>query len=183
MKKNNRTILICRGTGCESSKSPEIQAALQESLKDTDVEVKFTGCHGMCQQGPIVIVEPEDVFYAKVKTRDVKKIVDQHINKGETVEKLFYQDPSSKERVPTYHEIPFYSRQKRLVLRNCGKINPEEIEDSLAVGVYQGLEKALGMSPIDIVSEVKESGFDGARRWRIFHRYEMGFLPDCRWGS
>jgi NADH-quinone oxidoreductase subunit F/NADP-reducing hydrogenase subunit HndC len=174
MEKNNRTILICRGTGCESSKSPEIQEALQESLEGTDVEVKFTGCHGMCQQGPIVVIEPEDVFYAKVKIRDVKKIVDQHIHKGETVEKLFYQDPSSKERVATYHEIPFYSRQKRLVLRNCGKINPEDIEDSLAVGTYQGLEKALGMSPEDIVGEVKDSGLRG--------RGGGGFSTGTKWG-
>ena len=84
MEKNNRQILICRGTGCESSKSPEIQKPLlKSSLEGTDVEVKFTGCHGMCQQGPIVIVEPEDMFYAKVKTRDVAKIVDQHINEGQ----------------------------------------------------------------------------------------------------
>jgi len=174
MEKNNRSILICRGTGCESSKSPEIQTALEESLEGTDVEVKFTGCHGMCQQGPIVIIEPEDVFYAKVKTRDVGKIVDQHIKKGEPVEKLFYQDPTSKEKVPTYHEIPFYARQKRLVLRNCGKINPEKIEDSLEAGVYQGLEKALDMLPVDIVSEVKESGLRG--------RGGGGFSTGMKWG-
>ena len=174
MEKNNQKILICRGTGCESSKSPDIEAALKESLEGTDVEVEFTGCHGMCQQGPIVVIEPEDVFYAKVKTRDVGKIVEQHINNGEPVEKLFYQDPTTKERVSTYHEIPFYSRQKRLVLRNCGKINPEEIEDSLEAGVYQGLEKALGMSPVDIVSEVKESGLRG--------RGGGGFSTGMKWG-
>ena len=96
MENNNRTILICRGTGCESTKSPEIQAALQESLAGTDVEVKFTGCHGMCQQGPIVIVEPEDTFYAKVKTKDVAKIVEQHIHNDQVVEGLVYQDPTTK---------------------------------------------------------------------------------------
>ena len=97
MENESRTILVCRGTGCESTKSPEIQRALEEGLSGTDIEVKFTGCHGMCQQGPIVIVEPDDTFYAKVKNRDVKRILDQHIEKGETVERLVYQDPNTKE--------------------------------------------------------------------------------------
>ncbi len=174
MENNNRTILICRGTGCESTKSPEIQAALQESLAGTDVEVKFTGCHGMCQQGPIVIVEPEDTFYAKVKTKDVAKIVEQHIHNDQVVEGLVYQDPTTKQRISSYHEIPFYSRQKRLVLRNCGKINPEEIEDSLAAGSYEGLKQALGMTPELIVSEVKASGLRG--------RGGGGFSTGMKWG-
>ena len=75
MEETKRTILLCRGTGCESSKSPEIQAALEEGLQGHNVEVKFTGCHGMCQQGPILVVEPEDVFYANVKVKDVPKRV------------------------------------------------------------------------------------------------------------
>jgi len=173
MENKSRTILICRGTGCESSKSAEIQEVLTEELKGTDVEVKFTGCHGMCQQGPIVIIEPEDIFYAQVKLKDVPKIVETHINKGETVKSLVYKDPTTKERIPTYHDIPFYKRQKRLVLRNCGQINPEDIEDSLAAGTYQGLEKALKMTPQEIVSEVKESGLRG--------RGGGGFSTGMKW--
>ena len=173
MENENRTILICRGTGCESSKSAEIQEVLTEELKGTDVEVKFTGCHGMCQQGPIVIIEPEDIFYAQVKLKDVPKIVETHINKGETVKSLVYKDPTTKERIPTYHDIPFYKRQKRLVLRNCGQINPEDIEDSLAAGTYQGLEKALTMTPPEIVTEVKESGLRG--------RGGGGFSTGMKW--
>ncbi len=161
MENNKHTILLCRGTGCESSKSPELQAAFEEALQGSDVEIKFTGCHGMCQQGPIVVIEPEDIFYAQVKLKDVPKIVEKHLKEGETVDRLFYKDPATKEAIPTYHEIPFYKRQKRLVLRNCGQINPEEIEDSLAAGSYQGLEKALGMDPVKIVSEVKKSGLRG----------------------
>jgi NADH-quinone oxidoreductase subunit F/NADP-reducing hydrogenase subunit HndC len=161
MEENKRTILICRGTGCESSKSPQIQAALEEELQGTDVEIKFTGCHGMCQQGPIVVIEPEDVFYANVKVKDVSKIVEKHIKNGEPVSRYFYQDPATKEKIPTYHEIPFYKRQKRLVLRNCGQIDPECIDDALSAGSYQGLEKALGMQPEKIVKEVKESGLRG----------------------
>jgi NADH-quinone oxidoreductase subunit F/NADP-reducing hydrogenase subunit HndC len=161
MDNNHKTILLCRGTGCESTKSPQIQAAFEEALQDTDVEIKFTGCHGMCQQGPIVVIEPEDIFYAQVKVKDVPKIVEKHLGEEEPVKRLFYQDPATKEKIPTYHEIPFYKRQKRLVLRNCGVINPEEIEDSLAAGVYEGLEKALEMDPEFIVEEVKGSGLRG----------------------
>ncbi len=173
MENKSRTILICRGTGCESSKSAEIQEVLTEELKGTDVEVKFTGCHGMCQQGPIVIIEPEDIFYAQVKLKDVPKIVETHINKGETVKSLVYKDPTTKERIPTYHDIPFYKRQKRLVLRNCGQINPEDIEDSLAAGTYQGLEKAFTMTPPEIGTEVKESGLRG--------RGGGGFSTGMKW--
>jgi len=161
MDNNHKTILLCRGTGCESTKSPQIQAAFEEALQETDVEIKFTGCHGMCQQGPIVVIEPEDIFYAQVKVKDVPKIVEKHLGEEEPVKRLFYQDPATKEKIPTYHEIPFYKRQKRLVLRNCGVINPEEIEDSLAAGVYEGLEKALEMDPDFIVEEVKGSGLRG----------------------
>lgn len=173
MDNNKQKILICRGTGCESSKSPEIQAAFQEALTGEDVEVKFTGCHGMCQQGPLVVIEPEDIFYAKVETKDVPKIVEDHIHQGKIIERLVYQDPASKERVPVYHDIPFYSLQQRLVLGNCGKINPEEIEDSLAVGRYQALEKALSMSPGEIVGEVKDSGLRG--------RGGGGFSTGLKW--
>ena len=173
MENEHRTVLICRGTGCESTKSPEIQAALEEGLQGADVEIKFTGCHGMCQQGPIVIVEPDDTFYAKVKTKDIPKIIDQHLTKGEPVERLVYQDPATKERIASYHQIPFYSRQKRLVLRNCGKINPEDIEDSLHAGIYDGLKKALEMDQLAIIREVKESGLRG--------RGGGGFSTGMKW--
>jgi NADH:ubiquinone oxidoreductase subunit F (NADH-binding)/(2Fe-2S) ferredoxin len=173
MEENKRSIHICRGTGCESSKSSQIQAAFMEELKDTDVEIKLTGCHGMCQQGPIIIVEPEDIFYTNATERDVLKIVESHIKNGEIVDKLVYKDPSTKEKINTYHDIPFYKRQKRLVLRNCGQINPEDIDDSLATGGYQGLEKALKMPPTEIVAEVKSSGLRG--------RGGGGFSTGMKW--
>jgi len=173
MAKNKQTILLCRGTGCESSKSPALQTAFEEALEGMDVEVKFTGCHGMCQQGPIVVIEPEDIFYSKVKLKDVPVIVEKHIQNNEHVSRLFYQDPATEEKIPTYHEIPFYSRQKRLVLRSCGQINPENMEDSLAAGNYQGLEKALNMDPVEIVTEVKESGLRG--------RGGGGFSTGLKW--
>jgi NADH-quinone oxidoreductase subunit F/NADP-reducing hydrogenase subunit HndC len=174
MENNQHTILICRGTGCESAKSAEIQETLEEQLAGKDVEIKFTGCHGMCQQGPIVVIEPEDIFYAKVKTTDVQKIVGQHIEENKVVQRLVYHDPTTKDRIPIYHDIPFYARQKRLVLRNCGQINPEDIEDTLAAGGYEGLKKALDMTPELIVSEIKDSGLRG--------RGGGGFSTGTKWG-
>jgi len=162
MAANKRTVLICRGTGCESAKSPVIQAALETELQGSDVEVKFTGCHGMCQQGPIVIIEPEGTFYAQVRPDDVPKIAESLIGEGGPVEKLFYKDPVTNEGIPTYHDIPFYSKQKRLVLQNCGHINPEDIEDYFAIGGYKALKKALfDLKPDDIIKAVIDSGLRG----------------------
>ena len=174
MTVDQRTVLICRGTGCESSKSPAIQAALDAELGDSDVDVKFTGCHGMCQQGPIVIVEPEGTFYANVKTKDAPKIVDSLVNTGEPVERLYYKDPATKEQLPTYHDIPFYAKQKRIGLRNCGHINPEEISDYVNAGGYQGLKKVLfELAPEEIVDIVKKSGLRG--------RGGGGFSTGMKW--
>jgi NADH-quinone oxidoreductase subunit F/NADP-reducing hydrogenase subunit HndC len=174
MTVDHRTVLICRGTGCESTKSPAIQAALDAELQDSDIEVKFTGCHGMCQQGPIVIVEPEGTFYANVKTKDAPKIVESLIDTNQPVERLYYKDPATKEKLPTYHDIPFYAKQKRLVLRNCGHINPEEISDYVNAGGYQGLKKALfELPPEEIVDIVKRSGLRG--------RGGGGFSTGMKW--
>jgi len=176
MEANNRTLLICRGTGCESSKSSEIHATLEAELQDVDIEVKFTGCHGMCQQGPIVIIEPEGTFYANVKPNNVADIVASLKVDSQPVEKLFYRNPATKERVQTYHQIPFYMKQQRLILRNCGHINPEEISDYVDAGGYQGLKKALTeMTPTEIVTAVKDSGLRGrggggfstGRKWQF----------------
>jgi NADH:ubiquinone oxidoreductase subunit F (NADH-binding)/(2Fe-2S) ferredoxin len=174
METNKRSVFICRGTGCESSKSSEIQAALAAELQGVDIEVKFTGCHGMCQQGPIVIIEPQGIFYANVKPKDATEIAASLKVDAQPIERLFYKDPTTKERVPTYHEIPFYKRQKRLVLRNCGHINPEDISDYVNAGGYQGLKKALSeTTPTEIVATVKASGLRG--------RGGGGFSTGMKW--
>ncbi len=162
MAANKLSVLICRGTGCESTKSADIQTELEAGFGDSGIEIKFTGCHGMCQQGPIVIVEPEGTFYANVKTKDVEAIVDSLKNGSEPVEKLYYADPATKEKLPTYHDIPFYSKQKRLVLKNCGKIDPEHIDDYLEVGGYEALKKTIfDLTPDAIVQSVLDSGLRG----------------------
>ena len=159
-------ILVCESTACASSKSPEIRAALEEAvirlgLVDR-VEVGFTGCHGFCQKGPIVVVEPEGIFYCQVKPGDASEIAESHLAGGEPVKRLFYRHPVTKEAVPRYQDIVFYKNQQRLILRNCGVVNPERIEDYKDRGGYRGLEKAVtSMTPELVVEEVKRSGLRG----------------------
>lgn len=159
------TVLICQGTGCTSSKSEQIRLALEDEVKKaglSNAKVDFTGCHGFCQQGPIVVVEPEGTFYTHVKVEDAAEIVHSHLKDGKPVERLFYRDPVTDESIATYSDVKFYQKQKRLILRNCGHINPERIEDYIAVGGYKALKKVLSdMSPEQVIDEVKRSGLRG----------------------
>jgi NADH-quinone oxidoreductase subunit F len=139
-----------------------------------DVEVDFTGCHGFCQQGPIVVVEPEGVFYTHVKVEDATDIVHSHLEEGKPVERLFYRDPVTNEAIPTYQEIDFYKKQTRLILRNCGHINPERIEDYVATGGYEALRKVLlQMTPEEVIGQIKMSGLRG--------RGGAGFPTGVKW--
>jgi NADH-quinone oxidoreductase subunit F len=163
--KQTRSILFCHGTGCVSGKAVEIREATEKALAAagiTDVKVDFTGCHGFCQQGPIAVVEPDGIFYTHVTVDDVPAIVKNHIRDGKPVERLYFVDPVTKQSIPLYKDIPFYKIQQRIVLRNCGKINPEKIEDYIAVGGYESARKALlHMTPDQIIDEVKKSGLRG----------------------
>jgi NADH-quinone oxidoreductase subunit F len=175
---NRRTrVLVCQGTGCTSSGSEEIRRALEHQVDEAglqDVEVDFTGCHGFCQQGPIVVVEPEGIFYTHVKVEDVAEIVESHLTGGRPVERLFYRDPVTGEGIPTYQEITFYKKQSRLILRNCGHINPERIEDYIATGGYEACKKALlRMTPEEVIGEIKKSGLRG--------RGGAGFPTALKW--
>ncbi len=160
-----RSILFCHGTGCVSGKAVEIREATEKALAAegiTNVKVDFTGCHGFCQQGPIAVVEPDGVFYCHLTVADVPDIVKNHIRDGKPVERLYFVDPVTKISIPLYQDIPFYKIQSRIVLRHCGKINPEKIEDYIAVGGYQSAKKALlQMTPEQIIEEVKISGLRG----------------------
>jgi len=172
-------VLICAGTGCVSSGSKKVEAALREQLakKGLDKEIKIveTGCHGFCEMGPLVIVYPEGVFYVRVKEEDVTDIVEDHLYKGRIVERLLYKEPVSLEKVPNYSDIPFYKKQMRMVLANCGHIDPEVIEEYIAVNGYQALGKALvEMKPEDVVDAVKKSGLRG--------RGGGGFPTGLKWG-
>jgi NADH-quinone oxidoreductase subunit F len=174
---NQRTIFVCHGTGCVSGKAFEIREALEKAVAELGldgVKVDFTGCHGFCQQGPIAVVEPEGIFYTHVTVDDVPEIVQSHLRDGQPVARLFYKEPISGEAVPYYKDITFYKKQQRIILRNCGHINPERIEDYIAVGGYQSLRKALlEMTPEQVIDEVKRSGLRG--------RGGAGFPTGVKW--
>jgi len=159
-------VLICHGTGCASGGAPKVLDAFREELEkknlDKEVLVIATGCHGMCEFGPIVVVYPEGTFYSQVKPEDVSEIVEEHLYKGRIVNRLLYREPISAQKVCHYKEIPFYGKQHRIVLSNCGYINPDNIDEYISRDGYQALGKCLTeMSPADVVDEMKKSGLRG----------------------
>lgn len=154
-----KRIMVCCGTGCTSSKSENIINELKEEIKNNsikDITVSKTGCFGFCAKGPIVVIEPDETFYEQVKATDAKDIV-QALNEGKVVERLL---PKENEKyVEKWHELNFYHKQRRYALKNCGKINPEQIED---YGEYRALKKALTqMSPEQVIKELEISGLRG----------------------
>ena len=159
------TIFVCRGTGCVSSGSDEVYEALKKEVEGQridGVEVDFTGCHGFCEQGPNVIVEPEGIFYTHVQAEDTPEIVTSHLRDGKPVKRLFYKDPVTQKAIPHYQDINFYQKQQRVILRNCGRINPEKIEHYIEQGGYRALRKALlEMAPEEVIEEVKRAGLRG----------------------
>ncbi|MFC1920189.1 FAD-dependent oxidoreductase [Chloroflexota bacterium] len=162
---NNRTIFVCQGTGCVSTGSDAIYTALKEEVAKhgiKDVEVDLTGCHGFCEQGPNVVIEPEGIFYTHVQAEDAEEIISSHLRDGKPVERLFYRDPTTGKAIQYYSEINFYDKQERVVLRNCGHINPEKIEQYIETGGYRALKKVLTeMTPEQVIEEVKNSGLRG----------------------
>lgn len=161
---NHRTVFVCQGTGCLSSGSGAIFEALKAEvvrLGLRDVEVDFTGCHGFCEQGPNVVVEPEGIFYTHAQSEDAAEIVHSHLRYGKPVERLFYREPVTNKAIPYYSEINFYKKQQRIILRNCGRINPEKIDHYIAEGGYRALRKVFLMTPEEVIEEIKKSGLRG----------------------
>ncbi len=177
IENSRRTIKFCHGTGCVSGKAFEIRAAMEKKVAELglkNVDVDFTGCHGFCQQGPIAVVEPEGVFYTHVTVDDVPEIAESHLRDGKPVSRLFYVDPQTDEHVMYYHDVNFYRKQQRLILRNIGRINPERIGDYIATGGYDALKKALfEMTPDQVIDEMKRSGLRG--------RGGAGFSTGTKW--
>ena len=160
------TVLICTGTGCVSGGSFNLRKILEAELDKRglakEVQVITTGCQGFCAEGPIVIVQPEGVFYCQVKPADVPTLVEEHLLKGRPVKKLLYSPPPQKVPIPALKDIAFFAKQKLVVLRNRGMIDPEKIDDYIAVEGYTALGKALTqMTPETIVQEIKRSGLRG----------------------
>ena len=172
-------VLCCGGTGCKSSASDEIVANFNTLLKEKglqdEVMVIKTGCFGFCEKGPIVKMIPDNTFYTQVKPSDVERIVDEHIIQSCKVKDLLYLDPETNEHVADSKHMGFYKKQLRIALRNCGFINPEDINEFIARNGYEGLAKALTeMTPQDVISEVTASGLRG--------RGGAGFPTGVKWG-
>jgi NADH-quinone oxidoreductase subunit F len=174
---DQHTVFVCQGTGCVSGKSIEITDALAKAIKEQGLKgtnIDFTGCHGFCEQGPVAIVEPEGIFYSHVTLADVPEIVTAHLRDGKPLERLFYKDPLTDQAIPYYKDIKFYNRQQRIILRNCGHINPERIEDYIATGGYTALKKVLQeMTPEQVIDTIKKSGLRG--------RGGAGFSTGQKW--
>jgi NADH-quinone oxidoreductase subunit F len=162
---SHRVIFVCQGTGCLSSGSEAVCQAFNDEICRqgiNDAEVDFTGCHGFCEQGPNVVIEPEGIFYTHVQADDATEIVTSHLRDGKPVERLFYHDPMTGQAIPHYSEINFYKKQQRVILRNCGQINPEKIDHYIVRSGYRALRKAcLQMTPEQVISEVTNSGLRG----------------------
>ena len=159
-------IMVCGGTGCVSSESDKIIDSFNEQLQkigyDSEIQVIKTGCFGFCGQGPIVKIHPDNVFYVKVKLSDVSEIIQEHIIKGRKVTRLLYEEPSKKKLIEEHKDMPFYKKQLRIALRNCGLINPENINEYIAFQGYEALGTVLTEYTREkLIDEIKASGLRG----------------------
>ena len=160
-----RHIVLCGGTGCLSSNSKEImekfRTVLEEKGLSDKVTVNLVGCFGFCSQGPFVKIYPENTLYRMVSEADVEEIVEKDIINNTIVDRLLYVEPVTGDKVSSQEDINFYKKQRRVALHGCGVINPEEIDEALGMGAFQGLKKALSMTPQEVVQEILESGLRG----------------------
>jgi NADH:ubiquinone oxidoreductase subunit F (NADH-binding)/(2Fe-2S) ferredoxin/Pyruvate/2-oxoacid:ferredoxin oxidoreductase delta subunit len=159
-------VSLCAGSGCGAYGTQEVREALEQEISKNGlkqkVEVKVTGCHGFCEQGPIMVIHPEGIFYPKVKPEDIPEIVSETIVNQKVIKDKLYKDPVSKKRISKEEDVPFYRQQHRIVLGNNGIIDPGNIDDYIAVDGYSALIKVLfSMSPEEVISAIKESGLRG----------------------
>jgi NADH-quinone oxidoreductase subunit F len=175
-------IMVCQGPGCLASGSDLVlkefrRILARKKIRNITVEsIKKTGCHGLCSRGPLVVIEPKGIFYGHVKKAQVKDIIEKTIIKGKLIDKLLYSEGKGKKKITDWREIPFYSRQKRIALRNVGQIDPDEITDYIAAGGYSSLAKVLKeMKPSQVIDEVSRSGLRG--------RGGAGFAAGRKWAT
>ncbi|MFO7558603.1 MAG: NADH-quinone oxidoreductase subunit NuoF [Desulfobacterales bacterium] len=178
MNKTRTQLMLCGGTGCHSTGSTVFKESLILELKKNnlseEIRIIETGCNGFCAVGPVMLVQPEGIFYQRLSPEDVPELVEEHFLKGRTVKRLFYTEPASKETIPDMNSIPFFSNQLFWVMRNKGLIDPEVIDEYIARDGYFGVAKALQeMTPEQIVEEIKTSGLRG--------RGGAGFPTGIKW--
>lgn len=178
--RRTREVLVCGGTGCTSSGSRRIIERLKEEIRkrelESDVKVIMTGCFGLCALGPIMIVYPEGAFYSRVQEENIPEIVEEHLLKGNVVTRLLYQETVKGNLVLPLQDTPFYKKQMRVALRNCGVINPENVEEYIATDGYQALGRVLTeMTPQEVIDTISKSGLRGrggagfptGRKWQF----------------
>jgi len=172
-------ITVCNGTGCHAHGCQAVTAAFQDEVKkqklQNKVDIRATGCHGFCERGPLVVIKPKDIFYQRVRVKDVPEILTETVGRGNVIERMLYTDRQSGKKITREGDVPFYKLQKRLVFGNNGLIDPTSLEDYLAVGGYAALAKALKMTPEAIIAEVKKAGLRG--------RGGGGFPTGNKWES
>jgi len=176
----SNAVVVCCGTGCLASGSEEVKAAFEDELREQESEeeviVKKSGCRGFCERGPIVVVGLDNLFYNRVTAEDVPEIVSETLIKGNPIDKFLWKDPATGEHCAVERDIPFYKKQGRLVLRNCGHVDPTEIEDYIRYDGYAALAKVLSeLRPEDVISWMKDSGLRG--------RGGAGFPTGVKWES
>ncbi len=178
-------VLVCSGTGCNASGAETVRQLLAEELEKQgltdEIEIVETGCRGFCEVGPIVVIYPDGTFYCRVQEKDLPFLVEETLLKGRVVERLLYQDPITARSLPHYSDIPFYGKQMRVILRNCGMIDPESIDEYIARDGYEALATVLsGMTPEEVLDEIKRAGLRGrggggfptARKWETSRRVD-----------
>jgi NADH:ubiquinone oxidoreductase subunit F (NADH-binding)/(2Fe-2S) ferredoxin/Pyruvate/2-oxoacid:ferredoxin oxidoreductase delta subunit len=180
VKQYRAHLLVCAGTGCVSTGSFKIKEALEKEIKkrklQDEVQVVATGCNGFCERGPIVMVQPDGIFYQLLKVEDVPLLVEEHLLKGRPVKKLMYVPPAEKQPVPKMRDIEFFKHQRLIVLRNRGRIDPEKVEEYIAFDGYEAMGKALSaMTPEAIIAEISASGLRG--------RGGAGFPTGKKWAA
>ncbi len=177
-KKQKPTITICSGTGCHAYGCVKIAQAFEDEIKKQNlqdtVDVRTTGCHGFCERGPIVVIQPDGIFYQKIQLKDVKEVISETIKGKKIIERLLYVDPKTGEKIVYEKEVPFYKKQKRIIFKNNGFIDPTEIKDYMALNGYSALARVVKeITPRKIIEEIKKSGLRG--------RGGAGFHTGLKW--
>lgn len=184
-KSADQVVKVCCSTGCRAGGSLDIVRGLEQELRsrglDDNIEIKKTGCRGFCENGPVMAIAPEEIFYNKVEPLDVQEIITRTLMEGRPVERLLYTDPETRKKIRSEKDIPFFSKQVRRVLHNCGQIDPTDISDYIASGGYQAIARALTrMTPEQVIDDVIEAklrgrggaGFPTGLKWRFAREAE-----------
>jgi NADH-quinone oxidoreductase subunit F len=175
---DKKVITVCGGTGCQAYNCQEVVKKFKETINQKNlknkVDLKVTGCHGFCERGPIVVIQPGGIFYQRIKPENIEEIVVETVINERIIEHFLYVDPLTNSRIPKEKDVPFYKKQKRLIFGNNGLIDPTNIEDYLAIGGYKSLVKVLTqMKPEQVINEIKQSGLRG--------RGGAGFPTGFKW--